>query len=238
MLATLRGRVTSPPLAGCGRRTAARRSRPGRFSSSFALSDAPSLRARGAARHGAGRRRWRRRRRRREPARRGFTSCRDLAGALEPCGCVKDQLGGMDHFGALVTAREEQGVRPTRRSSPGRSSSWTWSSADEKKSQEIAKAETIAATLKTLGLAAFAPVAKRLGGRDGDAREAPRRERRARCVAANLERRRRRRRRSRRCVDGRRAQDRHHRRRARPTRRSDRIKAARRRHVDRRRSRR
>ena len=26
----------------------------------------------------------------------------DLAGALEPCGCVKDQLGGMDHFGALV----------------------------------------------------------------------------------------------------------------------------------------
>src|SRR4051794_17543915 len=26
----------------------------------------------------------------------------DLAGALEPCGCVKDQLGGMDHFGGLV----------------------------------------------------------------------------------------------------------------------------------------
>ena len=27
----------------------------------------------------------------------------DLAGALETCGCVKDQLGGMDKFGALVT---------------------------------------------------------------------------------------------------------------------------------------
>src|SRR5689334_11935496 len=26
----------------------------------------------------------------------------DLAGALEPCGCVKDQLGGMDKFAALV----------------------------------------------------------------------------------------------------------------------------------------
>src|ERR1700733_597564 len=26
----------------------------------------------------------------------------DLAGALEPCGCTKDQLGGLDHFGAWV----------------------------------------------------------------------------------------------------------------------------------------
>ena len=26
----------------------------------------------------------------------------DLAGALEPCGCTKDQLGGIDHFGAWV----------------------------------------------------------------------------------------------------------------------------------------
>ena len=30
----------------------------------------------------------------------------DLAGALEPCGCVKDQLGGMDRFGALVAAEK------------------------------------------------------------------------------------------------------------------------------------
>ena len=28
----------------------------------------------------------------------------DLAGALEPCGCTKDQLGGLDHFGAWVTS--------------------------------------------------------------------------------------------------------------------------------------
>src|ERR1700722_10627506 len=28
----------------------------------------------------------------------------DLAGALEPCGCTKDQLGGLDHFGAWVKA--------------------------------------------------------------------------------------------------------------------------------------
>src|SRR5882672_10682719 len=32
----------------------------------------------------------------------------DLAGALEPCGCVKDQLGGMDHFGALVTSEKQK----------------------------------------------------------------------------------------------------------------------------------
>ena len=32
----------------------------------------------------------------------------DLAGALEPCGCVKDQLGGMDRFGALVAAEKDK----------------------------------------------------------------------------------------------------------------------------------
>src|SRR3984957_17328796 len=34
----------------------------------------------------------------------------DLAGALEPCGCTKDQLGGLDHFGAWV--RKEQAHAP------------------------------------------------------------------------------------------------------------------------------
>ena len=26
----------------------------------------------------------------------------DLSGAMEPCGCVKDQLGGLDHFAAWM----------------------------------------------------------------------------------------------------------------------------------------
>ena len=38
----------------------------------------------------------------------------DLAGALEPCGCTKDQLGGLDHFGAWVK-REPARVPTTRR---------------------------------------------------------------------------------------------------------------------------
>src|SRR5215467_5912161 len=28
----------------------------------------------------------------------------NLAGALEPCGCTKDQLGGLDHFAAFVAS--------------------------------------------------------------------------------------------------------------------------------------
>src|SRR6478609_2366965 len=32
----------------------------------------------------------------------------DLAGALEPCGCVKDQLGGLDHFAAWANAEREK----------------------------------------------------------------------------------------------------------------------------------
>ncbi|MCW5836208.1 MAG: hypothetical protein KIS78_27660 [Labilithrix sp.] len=80
----------------------------------------------------------------------------DLAGALEPCGCVKDQLGGMDHFGALVTA-EKGKVVDYATLAAGPLFFMDMDIPDEKKSQEIAKAETIAATLKTLKLAAFAP---------------------------------------------------------------------------------
>jgi 2',3'-cyclic-nucleotide 2'-phosphodiesterase (5'-nucleotidase family) len=31
-----------------------------------------------------------------------------VAGALEPCGCAKDQLGGVDHFAAYVSGQREQ----------------------------------------------------------------------------------------------------------------------------------
>src|SRR6476659_9517154 len=45
----------------------------------------------------------------RGPAEAGIPTVRlylvsDLAGALEPCGCTKDQLGGLDHFGAWIGA--------------------------------------------------------------------------------------------------------------------------------------
>ncbi|MBX3221159.1 MAG: hypothetical protein KF795_11615 [Labilithrix sp.] len=80
----------------------------------------------------------------------------DLAGALEPCGCVKDQLGGMDHFGALVTGEKGKAADYATLAA-GPLFFMDMDLPEEKKAQEIAKAETIAATLKTLKLAAFAP---------------------------------------------------------------------------------
>ena len=80
----------------------------------------------------------------------------DLAGALEPCGCVKDQLGGMDHFGALVAA--EKSKAPSFATlSAGPLFFMDMDIPEEKKSQEVAKAETIAGAMKTLKLGAFAP---------------------------------------------------------------------------------
>ncbi len=80
----------------------------------------------------------------------------DLAGALEPCGCVKDQLGGMDHFGALVSGDK---VKPKASAtvSAGPLFFLDMDLAADKKAQEVTKAETIASTLRTLGLAAIAP---------------------------------------------------------------------------------
>ena len=80
----------------------------------------------------------------------------DLAGALEPCGCVKDQLGGMDHFGALV-AGEKDKAKASGVLSAGPLFFLDMELAADRRAQEITKAETIAATMKTLGLLAFTP---------------------------------------------------------------------------------
>src|SRR6185436_10713012 len=32
----------------------------------------------------------------------------DLAGALEPCGCVKDQKGGLDHAAAFISGEKKR----------------------------------------------------------------------------------------------------------------------------------
>lgn len=86
----------------------------------------------------------------------------DLAGALEPCGCVKDQLGGMDHFGALVSGKTGEAadkVRPKGFATVavGPTFFLDMELSADKRAQEVTKAETIAASLKGLGLAAFAP---------------------------------------------------------------------------------
>jgi len=80
----------------------------------------------------------------------------DMAGALEPCGCVKDQLGGMDHLGALVTAEKDK-AKAAVVLSAGPLFFMDMELTAEKRTQELAKADTIAASMKSLGLAAFAP---------------------------------------------------------------------------------
>lgn len=80
----------------------------------------------------------------------------DLAGALEPCGCVKDQLGGMDHLGAIV-AEGRSNAKAEAVLSAGPLFFMDMELAADRRAQEAAKAETIAASLRSLGLAAFAP---------------------------------------------------------------------------------
>jgi Cytochrome c554 and c-prime len=80
----------------------------------------------------------------------------DLAGALEPCGCTKDQLGGLDHFGAWV-----------KQSRPQAAASFVAAAGPlffmdprldrERADQDREKADTVARVLKGLDFVAFAP---------------------------------------------------------------------------------
>ena len=80
----------------------------------------------------------------------------DLAGALEPCGCTKDQLGGLDHFGAWVT-REHAHAPAALVGSAGPLFFMDEKLDGERQGQDRLKAETIARVLRRLDLAAFAP---------------------------------------------------------------------------------
>ncbi len=80
----------------------------------------------------------------------------DLAGAMEPCGCVKDQLGGLDHLGALV--RSEQPRAPAHAVlSAGPLFFMDPELTPDKRAQDVSKAETMAEVLRGLNLVAFAP---------------------------------------------------------------------------------
>jgi hypothetical protein len=80
----------------------------------------------------------------------------DVAGALEPCGCVKDQLGGLDHAAALV--RAGRGSAPNAALvAAGPLFFMDPTLRDERRAQEITKAETLAAVLGGLGFVGFAP---------------------------------------------------------------------------------
>lgn len=76
-----------------------------------------------------------------------------IAGAVEPCGCQKDMLGGVDHAAALVgqgdANRVVVGAGPMLFMDP--------TIDDERRTQDLWKAEAMAASFATLGLIAWAP---------------------------------------------------------------------------------
>lgn len=79
-----------------------------------------------------------------------------LAGAMEPCGCRKDMLGGVDHAAALLAADAERAPRrlllaagPLFFQDP--------KLAPERREQDLWKAEALAASLADVKLAAWAP---------------------------------------------------------------------------------
>jgi hypothetical protein len=80
----------------------------------------------------------------------------DLAGALEPCGCTKDQLGGLDHAAAWMRSERAQAPNAALVSA-GPLFFMDGVLAADHRDQDITKAETIAASLGSLGFAAFAP---------------------------------------------------------------------------------
>jgi hypothetical protein len=84
----------------------------------------------------------------------------DLAGALEPCGCTKDQLGGIDKFGAWVRRSAGGGDAarvPSLVAAAGPLFFMDTKLVPDHADQDREKAATIARVLRRLDLAAFAP---------------------------------------------------------------------------------
>ncbi len=79
-----------------------------------------------------------------------------LAGALEPCGCSKDQLGGMDHVAAFIRKdRDQAGASLVLGAGP---MFFIDPKLDKKsETQDRWKAESIADALKSVQLAGWAP---------------------------------------------------------------------------------
>jgi len=80
----------------------------------------------------------------------------DLAGAIEPCGCQKDMLGGIDHFASLVT-KERPSAPNAVTVTAGPLFFMDEALKPERSEQDTWKAEALALTLKEVNLAAFAP---------------------------------------------------------------------------------
>ncbi|GAC1364871.1 MAG: hypothetical protein NVSMB47_16370 [Polyangiales bacterium] len=80
----------------------------------------------------------------------------DLAGALEPCGCQKDMLGGVDHFAALV-AKEHDAAPNAIAVAAGPTFFENARPRADHAEQDQWKAEALAVGLKGVGFQAFSP---------------------------------------------------------------------------------
>jgi hypothetical protein len=80
----------------------------------------------------------------------------NLAGALEPCGCTKDQLGGIDHLAAFV-AKTRGAAAGSLVVSAGPTMFLDPAKDAARATQDLWKAEAIGASLGDMGLAAFTP---------------------------------------------------------------------------------
>lgn len=79
-----------------------------------------------------------------------------MAGALEPCGCQKDMLGGVDHMAEFI--RKEHTAAPNRLLlAAGPLLFMNPEIEEKKKTQDNFKAEAIAQSFRDLGLAAWTP---------------------------------------------------------------------------------
>src|SRR5580700_3838021 len=80
----------------------------------------------------------------------------DLAGALEPCGCTKDQLGGLDHAAAWMTAERAE-APASALVLAGPTFFMNEAFEPDHKDQDLLKGETLAHGLKSVGCTGFAP---------------------------------------------------------------------------------
>ena len=81
----------------------------------------------------------------------------DVAGALEPCGCSKDQLGGLDHLAAFIQAQKSKVPENLVLGAGSMLFIDPHSKVEKISTQDTYKAETLADTFAGLKLAAWAP---------------------------------------------------------------------------------
>jgi len=84
-----------------------------------------------------------------------------IAGALEPCGCVKDMLGGVDHFAALL-AHDPTRTRVVLGSGPLLFRDPTLD--PKQRDQDVLKARALGDVMSGLGLVGWAPAANDWAG--------------------------------------------------------------------------